>query len=96
MTTLDARRRFFAEEIEALANLETPGLVAALASVPRERFLRPGPWVVRSETDMFGAPRRTPDDDPGRTYHNYSIVRNSVAICTTPARSVGCTGRAAA
>lgn len=74
MTTLDAHRRFFAEEIEALANLETPGLVAALASVPRERFLRPGPWLVRSEADMFGAPRRTPDDDPGRTYHNYSIA----------------------
>jgi protein-L-isoaspartate(D-aspartate) O-methyltransferase len=72
--TPESRRRFFAEEIEALANLETPSLIDALAAVPRERFLRPGPWLVRGEADITGGPRRTPDADPRHTYHNYSIA----------------------
>ncbi|MGH9162835.1 MAG: hypothetical protein ACRD2X_22965 [Vicinamibacteraceae bacterium] len=40
---LRARRQFFAEEIAAVANLRTPGLVEALAALAREKFLRPGP-----------------------------------------------------
>ena len=43
MMDLSSRRRFFAEEIEAICNLKTPCLVEALASVPREAFLSPGP-----------------------------------------------------
>jgi protein-L-isoaspartate(D-aspartate) O-methyltransferase len=64
-------RRFFAEEIEAVANLKTPSLIEALATIPRERFLPPGPWLVQG--DMSGA-RQTPDADPSRVYHNYSIA----------------------
>jgi protein-L-isoaspartate(D-aspartate) O-methyltransferase len=75
---LELRRRFFAEEIEAIANLRTATLVEVLASVPRERFLRPGPWLVRGEQDFGagggGGPRRTPDDDPRHVYHNCSIA----------------------
>jgi protein-L-isoaspartate(D-aspartate) O-methyltransferase len=67
------RRRFFAEEIQAVANLRTAALVEALASVPRERFLGPGPWVVRGEGDVTAPPRQTPDGDPRHVYHNYSI-----------------------
>ena len=43
---LDLRRRFFAEEVECASNIRTPALVDALAQVPRERFLRPGPWHI--------------------------------------------------
>jgi len=39
---LAVRRRRFAEEIGAAANLPTP-LVEAFAAVPRERFLDAGP-----------------------------------------------------
>jgi protein-L-isoaspartate(D-aspartate) O-methyltransferase len=68
------RRRFFAEEIEAVAGLRSPALVEALASVPRERFLPPGPWTVRGETD-FGRPARTtPDADPRHVYHNVAVA----------------------
>ena len=35
MRDLAALRRFYAEEIEAVANLSTPGLVDALATVLR-------------------------------------------------------------
>ena len=70
---LALRRRFFAEEIAAVANVKTPALIEALQSVPRERFLRAGPWLVRSDGD-FGVPRATPDGDPRHVYHNYSIA----------------------
>ena len=43
---LDLRRRFFAEELEAVCKLRSPALVDAFATVPREQFLRPGPWAV--------------------------------------------------
>jgi protein-L-isoaspartate(D-aspartate) O-methyltransferase len=77
---LALRRRFFAEEIEAVAKLRSPALVDALASVPRERFLPPGPWSVLAEADFTGigmAPmktRLTPDADPARVYHNIAIA----------------------
>ena len=67
-------RRFFAEEIAAIAGLKTPALIEALATVPRERFLRPGPWQVRSEGDFGAPPRHTPDGDPRHAYHNYAIA----------------------
>lgn len=73
MIDLSVRRRLFAEEIEAVANLRTPALIDALASVPRERFLRAGPWYVRAESDFGGPPRTTPDADPRHVYHNYAI-----------------------
>lgn len=72
---LAARRQFFAEEIQAVANLRTPALVEALATVPRERFLRSGPWLIRSESDFsFGGPRTTRDADPRHVYHNVGIA----------------------
>jgi protein-L-isoaspartate(D-aspartate) O-methyltransferase len=75
------QRRFFAEEIEAVANLRTPGLVEALASVPREAFLAPGPWFIRAEGDIGGPPRQTADADPRHLYHN-------VSVAIDPARSL--------
>lgn len=73
-TDLTAQRRFFAEEIETICNLRTPALVEALATVPREAFLRPGPWTIRGEGDLMGPARQTPDADPRRVYHNLSIA----------------------
>ena len=78
MTDLASYRQFYAEEIDALANLKTDQLVAALASVPRERFLPPSPWFARGELDTRG-PRQTKDDDPRRVYHN---GRRSYGHCT--------------
>ena len=74
LTDLEKQRHFFAEEIEAVSNLRTRALVDALALVPREDFLPPGPWVIRSEADFLGPPRRTIDADPRRVYHNLSIA----------------------
>src|SRR5262245_27015564 len=74
MNDLDLRRRFFAEELEATTNLRTAGLVEALATVPREQFLPPGPWLIFGEGDIGGGPRQTPAADPSRVYHNVSFA----------------------
>lgn len=82
MSGLGERRRFFAEELEAVCGLRTPALVDAFASVPREAFLPPGPWLIRSETDyLTGAPRHTPDADPRHVCHN-------IAVAIDPARQL--------
>jgi protein-L-isoaspartate(D-aspartate) O-methyltransferase len=77
-TDLVVRRRFFAEELEAVCGLRSPALVEAFASVPRERFLPPGPWDLLSVADYtpmaVPPPRKTPDDDPRRVYHNVGIA----------------------
>jgi len=72
------QRQFYAEELEAICAFRTPGLTAAFASVPRERFLPPGPWDVLSMSDYMPGvvtpPRKTPDADPRRVYHNIGIA----------------------
>jgi protein-L-isoaspartate(D-aspartate) O-methyltransferase len=74
MSDLAQQRRFFAEEIETVAGLRSQRLVEALASVPRESFLRPGPWLIMGGTDLLTGPRPTADDDPRRLCHNVAIV----------------------
>lgn len=81
MIALDARRRFYAEELEAVVKLRTPALVDAFATVPRERFLPPGPWTVLADSDLNYAigsgaqrTRTTPDADPARVYHNIAVA----------------------
>jgi protein-L-isoaspartate(D-aspartate) O-methyltransferase len=75
---IDQYRRFFAEEIEAVAKLRTAALVDALATVPREQFLRPGPWGVLGDTAFLAggsvATRTTVDADPRRVYHNIAVA----------------------
>jgi protein-L-isoaspartate(D-aspartate) O-methyltransferase len=75
--TLADRRRFYAEEIEAVASLRTHALVEALATVPREEFLPPGPWKIAvADPVRAGAAsyRDTPDADPRHVYHNVLVA----------------------
>ncbi len=71
---LSLHRRFFAEDLWITSNLASPALVEALATVPRERFLPPGPWIVRGQADLMGPLRTTPGDDPRFVYHDLSIA----------------------
>jgi hypothetical protein len=41
-------RQFYAEELRAVANLQSEAVVTTFAKVPREHFLGPGPWQVFS------------------------------------------------
>jgi protein-L-isoaspartate(D-aspartate) O-methyltransferase len=73
MTDLTAWRRFYAEEVQIAAGIRSACLVEALATIPRERFLPPGPWTFVGESDRGGPPRVSPDDDPRHVYHNVAI-----------------------
>jgi protein-L-isoaspartate(D-aspartate) O-methyltransferase len=74
-------RQFLAEEIRVAANIRSPRIVAALATVPRERFLPAGPWQIRGVGDVGGGPRTTEDADPRHVYHD-------VAVAIDPARNL--------
>lgn len=75
-------RQYFAEEIRVVANIQTGALVAALAKVPREDYLGPGPWQIPTidtcAASLGGTSppryRTTEDADPRRLYHNVSIA----------------------
>jgi protein-L-isoaspartate(D-aspartate) O-methyltransferase len=45
MNTAEARR-FFAEEIRVVHNVQSQCVIDAFATVPREQFLPPGPWQI--------------------------------------------------
>jgi protein-L-isoaspartate(D-aspartate) O-methyltransferase len=70
---LAAARAFYAREVEIACGIRTAALTQAFATVPRERFLGPGPWLIRGEGDLTG-PRTTPDADPRHVYHNVSVA----------------------
>jgi protein-L-isoaspartate(D-aspartate) O-methyltransferase len=88
MSELDRRRRFFAEELEAVCKLRSPRLVDAFATIAREKFLGPGPWTVMADGDFLlpaatPAPMRTrttPDADPSRVYHNITVAIDSTRM----------------
>lgn len=76
MLNLEDCRRYFAEEVQYSANLSSPVLIEAFASVPREKFLGPGPWQIVIPDMMTGTMQyvTTPDADPRRVYHNVVIA----------------------
>lgn len=69
----DASRRAYAEELRFTAHVRSPALVAAIASVPRERFVGAGPWRVRSPMDMAEY-WTTENADPRTVYHDVLIA----------------------
>lgn len=91
-TDLHAYRRFFAEEIQMASNLKTSALVEALAAVPREQFLPPGPWVVRGDADFMAPLRKTPSDDPRFVYHNIAVGIDPSRMLFNGAPGLLCTG----
>lgn len=74
MSDLTDRRQAYAQAIAEAADLQTPGLTEALATVPREQFLPPGPWLVISAGNARNPPQMTPDADPVHVYQDASIA----------------------
>jgi protein-L-isoaspartate(D-aspartate) O-methyltransferase len=68
---IDAARHFYAEELRFVAHVAGEAVIRAFASVPRERFLGPGPWQVLGEDRNYWP---TPDADPSHVYHNVLIA----------------------
>jgi len=78
--TLEDYRRFYADEIRFVANLNASALVEAFARVPREKFIGPGPWRVGSAEvralSAAGIGRATyvTVDEARHLYHNVVVV----------------------
>jgi protein-L-isoaspartate(D-aspartate) O-methyltransferase len=71
---LSKARRFYAEELRVAAPVRRhPEIVKAFATVPRERFLGPGPWLIGTNIRNY----RTPDRDPRWLYHNVLVSIDS-------------------
>jgi protein-L-isoaspartate(D-aspartate) O-methyltransferase len=67
---IESARRLFAEEICRLNRISSPAICAAFATVPRERFVGPGPWTIQSSgTSWFSE-----DADPTHVYRDALIV----------------------
>jgi protein-L-isoaspartate(D-aspartate) O-methyltransferase len=77
--TLEEYRRFYAQEIRFAANVSSPALIEAYASVPREKYLGAPPWQIASpdQTAMsiggMGKTSYTPVEDPRDLYHNVLV-----------------------
>jgi protein-L-isoaspartate(D-aspartate) O-methyltransferase len=86
--TIEEARRWYAEEIRAVAHLTSDAVVEAFARVPRETFLGAGPWQIARSFDQPPHYRATSDADPRHIYHN-------VLIAIDPARQLhnGCRRR---
>jgi protein-L-isoaspartate(D-aspartate) O-methyltransferase len=69
-TSIEAARQFYAEELQFLTQMSSSALFKAFATVPRERFLGPGPWRVLGPSGFW----TTEDADPRRVYHNVLIA----------------------
>jgi protein-L-isoaspartate(D-aspartate) O-methyltransferase len=65
----DARLKL-AEAIRGVVPSASPALINAFASVPRERFLPPGPWQIRGASGTY----MTPDASPDHVYADVSIA----------------------
>ncbi len=76
-----ARRRFAAELVESLG-LTTPGLGDALATVPREFFLGPGPWLILRVPEGYTS---TPDADPVRILQDVPVALDAARLINSGA-----------
>jgi protein-L-isoaspartate(D-aspartate) O-methyltransferase len=81
-------RRFLAEEIRVVHNIQSPRIIDAIAAVPRDDFLPPGPWLIRGSevaASFFsgspGQPRQTNDADPRHVHHD-------IVVAIDPARDL--------
>ena len=67
-------RRRFAESIRQLGGIKTTALIEALATVPREDFLGPGPWRILRAAEMAKGYQSTPDANPRHICDNVLVA----------------------
>ncbi len=75
---LAARRAWYAQDLALRAPIRrNPAIVEAFATVPREKFLGPGPWSLLPDADPR-LPFMTPDSDPAWVYHDVLVTIDPV------------------
>jgi protein-L-isoaspartate(D-aspartate) O-methyltransferase len=70
VTTIESARRFYAEELCRINGISSPPVLNAFATVPRERFVGPGPWIIQTHGESW----ITDDGDPREVYRDALIV----------------------
>jgi protein-L-isoaspartate(D-aspartate) O-methyltransferase len=68
--SIEAARRSYAEELRSLMNMSSAALFNAFATVPRERFVGPGPWRILNAGEFW----TVANSDPRQIYHNTLIA----------------------
>jgi len=68
--SIESARRFFAEELCRTNHIDSPAILAAFSTVPRERFAGPGPWLIQSS----GSHWFTESADARQVYRDSLIV----------------------
>jgi len=71
--SLELLRAWYAEGMRFAGPVESEAVIRAFATVPRERFLGPGPWQTYSDSGRGGY-RLTPDADPRHVYHDVLVA----------------------
>jgi protein-L-isoaspartate(D-aspartate) O-methyltransferase len=68
--SIESARHLYAEELCRVNHISSPAILRAFSTVPRERFVGPGPWMIQtSGTEYF-----TESDDPRNVYQDALIV----------------------
>jgi protein-L-isoaspartate(D-aspartate) O-methyltransferase len=73
LNTVFAARHAYAEELRVTTHMRSSSLYAAFAAVPRERFLGPGPWRIKSSWDLSEY-WTTEDANPKHIYHDVLVA----------------------
>ena len=67
---IESARLFYAKELCRINHISSPDILRAFSTVPRERFVGLGPWMIQtSGTEYF-----TESDDPRNVYQDALIV----------------------
>jgi protein-L-isoaspartate(D-aspartate) O-methyltransferase len=69
-STIESVRQFYAEELCRINHISSQAVLAAFSTVPRERFVGPGPWIIQSQGESWV----TEDSDPRAVYRDALIV----------------------
>src|SRR5580704_14807121 len=67
---IESARHFYAEELCRINHISSPAILAAFSTVPRERFVGPGPWMIQTDGTQFF----TESADPRDVYRDALIV----------------------
>jgi protein-L-isoaspartate(D-aspartate) O-methyltransferase len=70
-------RRRYAELIRQAARLRSESVTRALAEVPREDYLGPGPWKILRPPNLWSY-ETTPSDDPACIYEDVLVALDPV------------------
>jgi len=63
--SLAEARRQFAEELRVVAHIQDERVIDAFATVPRERFVGPGPWRLPNFFDGYWTTSARNDEEAG-------------------------------